>query len=638
MKKIKYYREIAFMSLATVGLAVLGLSYYFKNDVSSYLLVENVQPGTEISYSVSSDGQVLDYGTVKTKDSSLKISLSEESKSAEDLQYQISLMNDQTEAKALDMIMELDKSKNNLRVKGVGLPEFSELSVNKATGVDEKISSDWAGLISSEVDIANSPFMQLALQNSGIDADFNPFGDARIEVFFGDSSADGRPKVRSLYTQALFDMVEELTVAMALQTEIIGTYFDATNLIRTNRKHQELRARAHKDYHPSEQMCRVGTFVRSVAHSERKSEIAKHTLNRYLMNLYLATPNNSAELGARVFEDARLKEYEKEYCDPRDFGGAAAAICDPTGTLPNPDEQNRDIDFAQTVAGKLTLDIDFLNVTTPAAGAGTPPDPAAGLTDDEEAVIAMAKNLYFRNVFERSGEDDREETAPSVFTYLDPLARITQIPHFDSRSFAAKMNVAHNSFINIIGMKTAAPEGQPTDPSRSATNPVPPPLGSGSPLDNALPFGVAEGTQSEPTVTNRAAVPVLAEDTGWAHMKAMLLEFGITDENGSGDTTDEIDLILGERPSYYAQMEVLTKKIYQNPNFFTNLYDKPANVARIGVSLDAIELMSQRDRFDSLLRQEMLSSVLLEEALAPHVEEINANIFEEMQREQRKDP
>ena len=97
---------------------------------------------------------------------------------------------------------------------------------------------------------------------------------------------------------------------------------------------------------------------------------------------------------------------------------------------------------------------------------------------------------------------------------------------------------------------------------------------------------------------------------------------------------EQIDEILGERPSYYAQMEVLTKKIYQSPNFYTNLYDKPANVKRIGASIDAITIMNQRDRFESLLRREMLTSVLVEEALGTHVEEVNANMYEAMQKSQ----
>lgn len=78
---------------------------------------------------------------------------------------------------------------------------------------------------------------------------------------------------------------------------------------------------------------------------------------------------------------------------------------------------------------------------------------------------------------------------------------------------------------------------------------------------------------------------------------------------------EEINQLIGERPSYFAQMEILTKKIYQNPSFYTELYDKPANVERKRVALQAIDLMQKRDIYRSLLRSEASLSVLLETEL-----------------------
>ncbi len=83
-----------------------------------------------------------------------------------------------------------------------------------------------------------------------------------------------------------------------------------------------------------------------------------------------------------------------------------------------------------------------------------------------------------------------------------------------------------------------------------------------------------------------------------------------------GIPEDDIKNILGERPSYFAQMEVLTKKIYQNPNFYTDLYDKPANVKRKEVAMQAIDLMQKRDMFRSLLRSEANLSIMLETLVA----------------------
>ncbi len=82
-----------------------------------------------------------------------------------------------------------------------------------------------------------------------------------------------------------------------------------------------------------------------------------------------------------------------------------------------------------------------------------------------------------------------------------------------------------------------------------------------------------------------------------------------------GMTKDEAKRYLdgnnGE-PSYNAQMEILTKKIYQNPNFYTNLIDKPANVKRQIAAMTAFNLAQDRDMYESLERQEMLLSLLLE--------------------------
>jgi hypothetical protein len=72
---------------------------------------------------------------------------------------------------------------------------------------------------------------------------------------------------------------------------------------------------------------------------------------------------------------------------------------------------------------------------------------------------------------------------------------------------------------------------------------------------------------------------------------------------------------MGENPSYYAQLEILAKKIYQDTDFYANLYDKPANVSRKLVSMKAIELMLDRAIYESQLRREMAVSVTLSSKL-----------------------
>lgn len=138
------------------------------------------------------------------------------------------------------------------------------------------------------------------------------------------------------------------------------------------------------------------------------------------------------------------------------------------------------------------------------------------------------------------------------------------------RSVAAKRSVAQNSFDAIVGLKTA-----------------------GTPGMNG------------------------ASDTS-AFLGAIMHELGVPDS--------EVFQIIGNNPSYYAQLELLAKKIYQNPDFYASLYDKPANVERKSVALKAIELMLDRAIFESQIRQEMATSVLLSARLNGPFKEINKNL------------
>ncbi len=103
------------------------------------------------------------------------------------------------------------------------------------------------------------------------------------------------------------------------------------------------------------------------------------------------------------------------------------------------------------------------------------------------------------------------------------------------------------------------------------------------------------------------------------YLEAILKEMGLQE--------DEITIMLQDRPSYYMQMEMLTKKLYQSPNFYADLYDKPVNIDRKRVAMQAIDLMQKRDMYRSQLRSEAIMSVLLETNLRKiedlYVNEIN---------------
>ncbi len=80
------------------------------------------------------------------------------------------------------------------------------------------------------------------------------------------------------------------------------------------------------------------------------------------------------------------------------------------------------------------------------------------------------------------------------------------------------------------------------------------------------------------------------------------------------------------RPSYYAEMELLTKKLYQRPEFYTNLYDKPINVERKRAAMQAIGLMQNMDLYKSKLRTEASLAVLTELEIFKQQEEVQNRI------------
>lgn len=123
----------------------------------------------------------------------------------------------------------------------------------------------------------------------------------------------------------------------------------------------------------------------------------------------------------------------------------------------------------------------------------------------------------------------------------------------DQRAVAAKRSVAMHSFGSIVGMKTA---------------------GSGASANSAQ------------------------------YIQAIYQQLGAPQADASS--------LVGTNPSYYAQMEALTKSIYQKPAFYTNLYDAPANVERKSAAIRAVRLIQDMDKFNSVLRSEQSLSVLLE--------------------------
>lgn len=337
---------------------------------------------------------------------------------------------------------------------------------------------------------------------------------------------------------ALMLMSEQLTTTGILQIKMIGALLDAKHQLETQRLFQELTARAHKDYQPSEGMCTIGTMSRSLAASERLTNMSQAALAQRMMVRQtlngdsLTTNSNDSDLYSR------LDNFTKIYCMPSDNESGLSVLCP---SVTKSARQDVDVDYTRNVESKLTLDTNFTqNNTNP--------------TPDEQDLMALSANLFSNTVPAQIPEDYLGDGKGKVRVHAAEKL-------MDMRAILAKRSVAQNSFAAITALRASG------------------------------------DTQSAP------------------YTKALIKELGVTN-------TTEIDALLGKEPSYFAQMEVLTKKLYQNPIFYTELYDKPTNVERKGAALQAIGLMQDRDLYNSLIRSEAVLSVLLETMLEKEQQKI----------------
>jgi hypothetical protein len=105
-----------------------------------------------------------------------------------------------------------------------------------------------------------------------------------------------------------------------------------------------------------------------------------------------------------------------------------------------------------------------------------------------------------------------------------------------------------------------------------------------------------------------ASQRIQGSDKITASSLALLQELGVP--------TQEAQKLLTNRPSYNAQMEVLTRKLYQTPRFYENLLTTRADQTRQQTAMKSIELMQGRDVYRSLERSEMLLALLVEMKLS----------------------
>ena len=348
--------------------------------------------------------------------------------------------------------------------------------------------------------------------------------------------------------KALARMTLKLNATAVQQVFIIGTFFDAKHQLETQRLFQTLTAKAHKDYHPSQNLCTVGTNTRYLANSKRRSDFAKTVVADRMMKRQLNQTDGISYLNEESDIRSRVDDFIEKYCDPTgggidsDGNYSFASLC--AGAGADRSQRNADINFTSTIENKLTLETDFID-----AG-------ASNTTQDEENIFALGANLF------------AHDTLPKIERLTIALANGTpqDIAYYydDLRAMAAKRSVAQNSYAALTGLR-------------------------------------AQGEQ----------------DAG-PFLKAILAETGISE--------DSINQYLGDNPSYFAQEEVMMKLLYQNPTFYANLYDKPANVERMGTALLALEIIQDRNIYDSLLRSEATLATLVETLLQKEHRRVSANL------------
>lgn len=383
--------------------------------------------------------------------------------------------------------------------------------------------------------------VQLALRNM-INRLFNEFKQRfMIDTFFD-----------KFLLSSLQSLSNQLTAASMGQAMMVGAFLDAQEQMERQMLFQELTARAHKDYHPSMQMCTFGTAARGLGTSARNAEMAAYALAEHSVKRQLHNANASGASGRDVDKGGRLGRFIERYCDAYDNNYEAGAVAGPgtvSGLTPfcsnakpanNKWATNRDVDAARL----------FNTMTYRARYGGTP-------QQENPDLFALASNLYGHDIINPVPEALLSANTPADINGNQDIL-------LDIRSIVAKRAVAEDSFNQIAGMHTADSD------------------------------------------SGAAAAPFMA-----SLLQAM------------GYSPDDAQQAVGAYPSYDARMELLTKKLYMEPEFYTNLYDAPANVARAGAAIRAINLAQNMDLFKSRLRNEMSLSVLLELEIEKEQERVN---------------
>jgi hypothetical protein len=353
---------------------------------------------------------------------------------------------------------------------------------------------------------------------------------------------------------AMMMMTEQLTAASAHQMLIVGTYFDAKEQMERMRDFEKMRAMAYKTYTPSVGFCEIGTMMRSLAEAQRNSEVNALVMSQRQQQRQRNMIAQASADGKSGDINARIEQFAHRFCDIRESNNGLSPVCKQSS---NEATRDKDVDYARDIDNPSNIRVDFTANGAPAAGGANGGNEFGdNESDNEQDIMSLSNNLF--------GHDPFRFLSGSLFDTKDGNSGgENQLTYLDIRGILAKRSVAENSFNAIIGMKSKA-----------------------------------NGAGNDAEAKNTAN-----------YMKVIYKELGVDNQN-------DLNALMTDQPSYYAQMEMLTKKLYERPQFYTNLYDKPVNNDRKEVALRAIGLMQNMDMFKSQLRAEATISVILETALA----------------------
>ena len=377
---------------------------------------------------------------------------------------------------------------------------------------------------------------------------------------------------------AMMLSTEQLSAVAMQQALAIGMFLDAEIQMGSQRLLQEIQAQTHKDYQPSIGMCEFGSLSKGLANADLHGDVYAVIFSERSQDRQLGKGDTAGAYGHELAQGNRIEHFKKMFCNQKDRASALELVCDDSTAWDNASfdqamrqRTNRDIDYYSVFDKPWTLKVDFSNETL----LDTTAIPEIH-NEDEEHIMGMAANLFGHETFARpparllANNPDKDDLTTMQTLYMD------------MRAVVAKRSVAENSLYAIAAMKAQSPR-------------------------------VLDKYVSGPGTTDRI------QTSARTYMENILIQLGVP--------TTEVLAMMDENPSYFAQMEILTKKLYQNPDFFTNLYDTPANVERKTVALQAIKLMQKFDMLKSHLRGEANISILLEMA----VEELQREVEDEIQ-------